>query len=70
ITKELSKLEGISQVKVNEETSIVELEAENSENFESVKNKLAVIGYPVVGDDNSTLQKAKSYVSCMIGRVS
>jgi len=70
ITKELSKLQGIRNVVVNEETSVVEFEAESPVNVEEVYNKLAAIGYPVVGEDNSTMQKAKSYVSCMIGRVS
>lgn len=36
---------------------------------EEIAQKLASIGYPEVGDPNSLLTKAKSYVSCAIGRL-
>jgi copper chaperone len=34
-----------------------------------VQNKLAHLGYPVVGDKNTVGSKAKSYVSCAIGKM-
>lgn len=70
VTRELLKIPGVSDVNVNEETSVVEFDVESPVIFDAVKERLAEIGYPIAGEDNSTLQKAKSYVSCMIGRVS
>ena len=34
-----------------------------------VKNTLVKLGYPVVGEKNVLTTKAKSFVSCAIGRV-
>lgn len=68
VSKALTKIAGVSKVNVNETTSEVSFDAINQEAVEQVKAKLAAIGYPVVGEDNSKFQKAKSYVSCMIGK--
>jgi copper chaperone len=69
VTKELSKIDGITDIRVNDETSVVEFSSEVTEALDLVKSKLASIGYPVVGDDNSIIDKAKSYVSCAIGKM-
>jgi copper chaperone len=69
VTKELSKIDGITDIKVNDETSVVKFSSEVTEALDLVKSKLASIGYPVVGDDNSIIDKAKSYVSCAIGKM-
>jgi copper chaperone len=69
VTKELSKIDGITDIKVNDETSVVKFSSEVTEALDLVKIKLASIGYPAVGDDNSIIDKAKSYVSCAIGKM-
>ena len=33
------------------------------------QEKLAKLGYPEVGDKNTVLHKAKSFVSCAVGRI-
>jgi copper chaperone len=69
VTKELSKIDGITDIKVNDETSVVEFSSDKGDALDLVKSKLASIGYPAVGDDNSIIDKAKSYVSCAIGKM-
>lgn len=69
ITKGMSSIEGISNVTVEVESSTISFDS-ISDNLETAYTKLAQLGYPVVGDANSIGQKAKSFVSCAIGRVS
>ncbi len=70
ITTKISALENISNVTVDIETSTVTFEAVSEENIVQVKTKLATIGYPEVGDSNSVVSKAKSFVSCATGKMS
>lgn len=70
ITTKISALENINNVTVNLETSTVSFEGVSEDDITSVKNKLAAIGYPVEGEDNSIVSKAKSFVSCATGRMS
>ena len=37
--------------------------------FDAVKTKLSDLGYPMVGEQNSLPKKAKSFVSCAVGRM-
>ena len=69
ITTELGMIEGISKVNFDEKESKVVFDAEH-EDLSAVLNRLNDLGYPPVDDDNSLYKKARSYVSCMIGRVS
>ncbi|MCB9188319.1 MAG: heavy-metal-associated domain-containing protein [Flavobacteriales bacterium] len=70
VTNKLSELEGVSNVKVNVDSSEVIFELEKEENMQQVIERLAQIGYPIEGDENSLMQKAKSFVSCAVGRMS
>jgi copper chaperone len=69
IKKGLLSLEGVSEVSVDLETSEVTVNAKDSSILTSVKNKLATMGYPEVGDANTIIHKAKSFVSCATGRM-
>jgi copper chaperone CopZ len=69
ITKGVDSVEGVSNVHVDIEKSVVSFDYENDENLQLIHDKLAHLGYPVENDENSLFQKAKSYASCMIGRV-
>jgi copper chaperone CopZ len=70
INKEVSSINGITAVEISEETSTVSFHSENEEQIQKVVHVLKKIGYPVVDSENTIVDKAKSYVSCMIGRVS
>jgi len=42
----------------------------NSDVTKTLKEKLSKMGYPEVGDSNTIVHKAKSYVSCATGKMS
>ena len=69
IVTQLTKLEGITDVTVNNETDEVTFNHSSDEEFEAVKSKLSDLGYPMVGEQNSLPKKAKSFVSCAVGRM-
>lgn len=68
ISKKLSLLDGVKAVNVTVEDAKVEVSYLDHTNEEEIKNTLANLGYPEKGTSN-TFQKAKSYVSCAIGKV-
>ena len=68
IKKGILGLEGINEVNVHVEKSIVSVSSEN-DNLQEIKAKLSKLGYPEVGDKNTVLHKAKSFVSCAVGRI-
>lgn len=68
IKKGILGLEGISEVNVDVEKSMVFVSSKE-ENIEEIKSKLSKLGYPEVGDKNTVLHKAKSFVSCAVGRI-
>ena len=70
IVTQLSKLVGISNVKVNNDTDEVNFSYALESQLQSVKKKLSDLGYPMEGDANPLPKKAKSFVSCAIGRMS
>jgi len=69
ITNKLSELEHIKEVTVDVENDSVSFEYDSEDNLETVKKELHKLGYPLVGEDNKLPTKAKSYVSCAIGRM-
>ena len=70
ITKNVVVLEGITNVSVNVEESTVTFNYETEAQLVEVKEKLKTLGYPEDGATNSLGSKAKSYVSCAIGKMS
>ena len=69
IKKEIEQIEGVSNVIVNTDDDSVKLNSVNDVDLLIVE-RLNKLGYPVITEENTILKKAKSYVSCMIGRVS
>jgi len=69
VKKGLLFIEGISEVNVDLEQSEVTVDSENEAVVLSVKEKLSKMGYPEIGDANTMLHKAKSFVSCASGRI-
>ncbi len=70
ISKGISSIEAIQNVLVNVEESNVTFSYDKEEQVEEVKNKLKSMGYPEDGEANTLGVKAKSYVSCAIGKMS
>ncbi len=68
ITKGVESLEGIENVSVDVDSSTISFTTD-LDNIEFVHEKLAKMGYPVDGDTNSIGQKAKSFVSCAVGKM-
>jgi len=69
IKKGIISVEGVSEVSVDIEASKVTVNADSEAIILSVKEKLAKMGYPEMGDANTVLHKAKSFVSCATGRM-
>jgi len=68
IKKGILAIEGVSEIDIDIEKSIVSITSEN-ENVAEIRLKLSKLGYPEVGDKNTVLHKAKSFVSCAVGRM-
>lgn len=68
ITKSLLKEEMVEEVFVTPEDGKIEIKHKAPINLEFIKQKLSSLGY--TEDDPTLVDSAKSYVSCMIGRVS
>lgn len=70
ITKNIAIMEAVTNVSVNVEESTVTFNYETEAQLVEVKEKLKTLGYPEDGAANSIGSKAKSYVSCAIGKMS
>lgn len=69
IKKGLLGLDGINEVNVDLEKSEIQIDSSNETIIHSAKEKLASMGYPEVGDANTIIHKAKSFVSCATGKM-
>ena len=69
INNKLSTIENINTISVDVENSSVSFEYDTEDTLEIVKKELHKLGYPLVGEDNKLQTKAKSYVSCAIGKM-
>jgi copper chaperone len=63
----LSKLDNVEKVAIDKETETITITGDVEKAI--VINKLNELGYPEKGN-NTVLRKAKSYVSCALGRMS
>lgn len=68
ITNKLSSLDNISEIKVDVDKSEVTFNYQNDTDVALVKATLKNNGYPEAGEENPLVTKAKSYVSCAIGK--
>ncbi|MFA5297079.1 MAG: heavy metal-associated domain-containing protein [Lutibacter sp.] len=69
VKKGLLTIEGINEVLVDLDTSEVSIDSTDESVIQLAKEKLSSMGYPEVGDANTVLHKAKSFVSCATGRM-
>lgn len=69
IKKGILTIDGVDEVSVDLETSKVTVNTDKEQLVLKVKEKLSSMGYPEVGDANTVIHKAKSFVSCATGRM-
>lgn len=69
VTKNLTTIDNITEVEVNVDESSVSFNYENEDALNRVKETLQKLGYPEDGEANSLTAKAKSYVSCAVGKM-
>jgi copper chaperone CopZ len=69
IRREIGRFPEVKEVEVSHKDSSVRVTHEGEDTFrEMITKRLAKLGYPELGQ-NSGLNKAKSYLSCAIGRI-
>ena len=68
IQNTLSKIEGVGNVQVNVDEKLVIVEHPIDFDLNLLIDQLTKMGYPKAGQSTS-IQRAKSYVSCLIGRL-
>ncbi len=68
IKKGILGIDSVEDVDVNVETSEVSV-SHKSDVISQIKEKLSKLGYPETGDKNTLAHKAKSFVSCAVGRL-
>lgn len=68
ITK-ISTIENIENVNVNLDADRVSFDYNSESDLRNAIKKLLSLGYPVVGEANPLTAKAKSFVSCAVGRM-
>ncbi len=69
VTKNLTTIDNITDVEVNVDESSVTFNYDNEDALNRVKETLQKLGYPEDGEANSLTAKAKSYVSCAVGKM-
>ncbi|WP_353780200.1 cation transporter [Winogradskyella sp. 3972H.M.0a.05] len=69
IITRLNQLEGIDAVTVDNDTDSVSFSYQNESDIENASALLSKLGYPIEGDVNTLGKKAKSFVSCAVGRL-
>ena len=69
VKKGLLSIDGVNEVEVDLENSKVMIPSEDEQILIQVKEKLSKMGYPEIGDANTLLHKAKSFVSCASGKM-
>lgn len=69
ISTKLDELEHIDDILVNPDEDTVSFSYKEQGNLDLAVELLSKLGYPVTGAPNSFTKKAKSYVSCAIGRL-
>lgn len=69
IAKKLHTLKGVRDISVNTNDCTVSFSYDTDDGVETVQKELTRLGYPLADDENNLSKKARSYVSCAIGRI-
>lgn len=67
IKNKISALAGVSDIKIDKELDQITVSGDGM-NREEIVDELSFLGYPEKGN-NTAFAKAKSYISCAIGRI-
>lgn len=68
IKKGLSSIDGVEKIEVDLDTSTISIGTSDENIISLVKEKLSTLGYPEENEKNSLIHKAKSMVSCSMGK--
>lgn len=69
ITSRLSELDNIDNVLVDNDNNTVSFNYNNDDALNNAATLLSKLGYPAAGENNPITKKAKSFVSCAVGRM-
>ena len=69
ITTRLSTLKNIDNVLVNNDNDTVCFDYKETADLNEATILLSKLGYPILGENNPLTKKAKSFVSCAVGRM-
>jgi len=69
IETKLHSIASVSNVEIEIEQGKVTFECDSDNTLSIVKKTLKSIGYPEQSEENTIGSKAKSYVSCAIGKI-
>lgn len=69
IHQKISAMDGVVALEIDLQQAELSMEMTDEGVLDAVKDKLKEMGYPAEGDHNNVVSKAKSYVSCAIGRI-
>jgi copper chaperone len=69
IKTKLERVLGIVNVSIEVESSTLSFAYEHEKQYEFAIDELNSMGYPMVGKTNNLSRKAKSYISCAIGKI-
>lgn len=65
----MSQLDNVDDIVVDNENDSVTFSYKTDSDLEKAIHLLSKLGYPVDGESNTLSKKAKSFVSCAIGRM-
>ncbi len=63
-------IDGVDKIEVDLDTSTISIATSDENIILLVKEKLSLLGYPEENEKNSLIHKAKSMVSCSMGKFS
>ena len=69
IRTKLMEMEGVKDVKVDQEEDSVTIQHSGITKRDAFTAKLHSLGYPEATEENGLLLQLKSYASCMVGRM-
>ncbi|MDZ7899274.1 MAG: heavy metal-associated domain-containing protein [Arcicella sp.] len=69
IKTRLQNLTGVFSVEIDQENSLVKVEHNTSIKRTGIISQLESLGYPEQNSNNTVIHKAKSFVSCAVGRM-
>lgn len=69
IENNLRQMDNLELVNIDIETGNITIKTNSEDVLSLAKKKLQEIGYPIFGEKNSVITKAKSFVSCATGKM-